>query len=94
MLIFQDSHKVEILGWKRNPYWKCQHMLILKHNMLLKTLRAVTEITFKLVKLHASNTPMIALLLSVFHSPRVLSISVSFIYKLHGSPCPAHPEQM
>lgn len=49
ILIFCDSYKVENLGESRNSFWKCQHMLILKHNMLLRILRVVTEITGKLL---------------------------------------------
>lgn len=69
-------------------------MLILKHNMLLRTLTAVTEITVKLLKFHGSNTLRTTLLLSVSQSLRALITLVSFVHGLRGSPSTGCPERM
>lgn len=69
-------------------------MLILKHNMLLRTLTAVTEITVKLLKFHGSNTLRTPLLLNVSQSLRALISLASFVHGLHGSPSSGYPERM
>lgn len=76
ILTFQDPHKVEILGQRRSSFLKCQHMLILKHNMLLGTLTAVPGITAKLLKFQGSNTLRAALLLRGSQSPRATITAV------------------